>query len=41
VLAPSLQGMARKRFVDWSFNHYLAIAPPSFIKQNSLSRQPV
>jgi flavin-dependent dehydrogenase len=33
LLAPSLQGMARKRFVDWSFNHYLAIAHPSFVKQ--------
>jgi flavin-dependent dehydrogenase len=33
VLAPSLQGMTRKRFVDWSFNHYLAIAPPTFVRQ--------
>jgi hypothetical protein len=22
--------MGAKRFVDWSFNHYLNIAPPSF-----------
>jgi len=22
--------MQAKRFVDWSFGHYLAIAPPSF-----------
>jgi len=33
LLAPSLQGMTRKRFVDWSFNHYLAIAPPTFVRQ--------
>jgi flavin-dependent dehydrogenase len=32
LLTPALQGMARKRFVDWSFNHYLAIAHPSFVR---------
>src|SRR4051794_36584933 len=30
LLAPTLRGMAASRFVDWSFGHYLAIAPPSF-----------
>jgi flavin-dependent dehydrogenase len=30
LLAPMLRGMERKRFVDWSFGHYLAIAPPEF-----------
>jgi len=30
VLAPALQAMQAKRFVDWSFNHYLNIAHPSF-----------
>jgi menaquinone-9 beta-reductase len=30
LLQPALRAMARKRFVDWSFGHYLAIAPPSF-----------
>jgi menaquinone-9 beta-reductase len=28
LLAVALRGMATKRFVDWSFNHYLQIAPP-------------
>src|SRR4051812_25467687 len=30
LLAPALRAMATKRFVDWSFGHYLSIAPPSF-----------
>jgi flavin-dependent dehydrogenase len=32
LLAPALRGMAAKRFVDWSFNHYLNIAHPSFAR---------
>ena len=31
LLAPALGGMGNKRFVDWSFNHYLNIAPPGFV----------
>jgi flavin-dependent dehydrogenase len=30
LLAPMLRGMSHKRFVDWSFGHYLKIAPPEF-----------
>jgi flavin-dependent dehydrogenase len=30
LLAPGLRAMSTKRFVDWSFNHYLDIAHPSF-----------
>jgi flavin-dependent dehydrogenase len=30
LLAPALNGMAAKRFVEWSFGHYLQIAPPEF-----------
>jgi flavin-dependent dehydrogenase len=30
LLAPALRAMAAKSFVDWSFNHYLQIAHPSF-----------
>jgi flavin-dependent dehydrogenase len=30
LLAPSIRAMGSKRFVDWSFRHYLDIAPPSF-----------
>jgi flavin-dependent dehydrogenase len=31
ALAPALRATAARRFVDWSFGHYLAIAPPSFV----------
>src|SRR4051812_9613870 len=30
VLAPAIRAMGSQRFVDWSFGHYLDIAPPSF-----------
>ncbi len=30
VLAPALRGMGAKRFVDWSFGHYLNVAHPAF-----------
>jgi flavin-dependent dehydrogenase len=30
LLALALRGMAHKSFVDWSFGHYLDIAPPEF-----------
>ncbi len=31
VLARGLRAMQSKRFVDWSFHHYLAIAHPDFV----------
>ena len=41
VLAPALQAMGNKRFVDWSFNHYLDIAHPDFVfSGDSPSRAP-
>jgi flavin-dependent dehydrogenase len=30
LLRPALRAMATRRFVDWSFGHYLSIAPPAF-----------
>jgi menaquinone-9 beta-reductase len=33
LLAPALRAMGAKRFVDWSFDHYLNIAPPSFVER--------
>jgi flavin-dependent dehydrogenase len=30
ILAPLIKLMGNKRFVDWSFTHYLRIAPPEF-----------
>ena len=32
LLAAALRGMESKRFVDWSFGHYLRIAHPSFAR---------
>ncbi|MDQ2631600.1 MAG: NAD(P)/FAD-dependent oxidoreductase [Actinomycetota bacterium] len=30
ILAPLIRLMGNKRFVDWSFDHYLKIAPPDY-----------
>jgi hypothetical protein len=30
VLSPAIRAMGSQRFVDWSFDHYLNIAHPSF-----------
>ena len=30
LLGPAIRLMGSKRFIEWSFNHYLAIAPPDF-----------
>ena len=30
LLGPAIRAMGSQRFVDWSFGHYLRIAPPSF-----------
>jgi len=30
VLGPAIRAMSSQRFVDWSFGHYLKIAPPSY-----------
>ncbi|HET8956115.1 MAG TPA: NAD(P)/FAD-dependent oxidoreductase [Solirubrobacterales bacterium] len=37
ILAPAIRLMATKRFVDWSFNHYLQIAPPDYAGTGRLS----
>jgi flavin-dependent dehydrogenase len=31
LLSPALRAMSERRFVEWSFNHYLAIAHPSLV----------
>jgi flavin-dependent dehydrogenase len=31
LLGPAIRLMGAKRFVDWSFRHYLDIAPPEFV----------
>ena len=30
LVGPLIRVLGVKRFVDWSFGHYLAIAPPEF-----------
>lgn len=41
LLAPALEAMQRKRFVDWAFGHYLEIAHPRFAAAGSAARSPV
>jgi flavin-dependent dehydrogenase len=41
LLAPSLKAMGTKRFVDWSFNHYLSIAHPRFVNAGGAPASPV
>jgi hypothetical protein len=32
LLALALRGIRTRRFVDWSFRHYVEIAPPEFVR---------
>ncbi len=36
LLAPALRATEAKRFVDWSFNHYLNLAHPSFAQTDGV-----
>jgi len=40
VLAPLIRLLGSKRFVDWSFGHYLNIAPPDFVQEREETRKP-
>ena len=31
ILGPLVRLFGAKRFIDWSFGHYLQIAPPEFV----------
>jgi hypothetical protein len=35
-----IRAMGSRRFVDWSFGHYLGIAPPSFASAPGRSPAP-
>jgi flavin-dependent dehydrogenase len=37
LLGPAIRTMGSQRFVDWSFGHYLAIAPPAFAGEPRLA----
>jgi len=41
LLGPAVRAMSTKRFVDWSFGHYLEIAPPSFAGERRPAPEPV
>ncbi|HET7589185.1 MAG TPA: NAD(P)/FAD-dependent oxidoreductase [Solirubrobacterales bacterium] len=38
LLGPAIRLMGSKRFVDWSFNHYLQIAPPEYAGSKWVAR---
>jgi flavin-dependent dehydrogenase len=40
VLAAALRGMRHRRFLDWSFGHYLRIAHPAYARELSARPQP-
>jgi flavin-dependent dehydrogenase len=40
LLARGLSAMRARRFLDWSFGHYLAIAPPEFVAAGPPPRVP-
>jgi flavin-dependent dehydrogenase len=40
VLGPAIVAMSSRRFVDWSFSHYLNIAPPSFASTSAPAPAP-
>jgi digeranylgeranylglycerophospholipid reductase len=39
LLGPLIRLMGNKRFIDWSFGHYLNIAPPEFAGRPASSRE--
>jgi flavin-dependent dehydrogenase len=38
LLGPAIRLMGAKRFIDWAFTHYLAIAPPEFATERETPR---
>jgi menaquinone-9 beta-reductase len=40
LLGPAIRLMGSKRFVDWSFRHYLDIAPPEFVPSADHQERP-
>jgi menaquinone-9 beta-reductase len=39
LLASAIRAMGTKRFVDWSFGHYLGVAPPEFARASGPAPQ--
>ena len=40
LLAPLIRLLGNRRFVEWSFGHYLRIAPPEFVRDPERAREP-
>jgi flavin-dependent dehydrogenase len=40
LLAGALRGMSHRRFLDWSFGHYLRIAPPAYAGEPAARPRP-
>jgi flavin-dependent dehydrogenase len=40
ILAPLIRLLGNRRFVNWSFDHYLNIAPPEFVQEREETRKP-
>ena len=40
LLGPLIRVLGSRRFIEWSFNHYLAIAPPDFVPERQEAPQP-
>jgi menaquinone-9 beta-reductase len=38
LLGPLVRLLGNKRFIEWSFSHYLQIAPPQFVSANDQNR---
>ncbi len=41
ILGPLIRLMGSRRFVDWSFSHYLKIAPPDFVQEEVRRPEPI
>jgi menaquinone-9 beta-reductase len=41
LMTPALRALSYQRFIDWSFGHYLRIAPPEFALANEPAGRPM
>jgi hypothetical protein len=41
VLALASRAMATRRFTRWAFDHYLEVAPPTFVSAAPVTPEPV
>jgi hypothetical protein len=41
LMTPAVRAMSSPRFIEWSFGHYLRIAPPEFALAGEVGAAPV